>query len=612
MTKQFLHFLKGKNFTDVNKVNTLFVTTFVRSNGLCVKHNKLLLKYLLPEDNLSKDFIKRFVKNKCVVSLEDLTRLFEFVVSPADRIVTGAIYTPKPIRDKILQKNLVNKKTEALRTLRVADISCGCGGFLMDIALWIHQKTGKSFVEIFKDNIFGIDIQLYAIERTKILLSLLALSNGEDANFEFNLLCRDTLDFSCNDWDLKYCGFDLIVGNPPYVCSRNLSDETHKKLKKFEVCATGHPDLYIPFFQIAIEMLNKEGSLGYITMNTFLRSVNGRAIRNYFSKNKFSISIVDFRGFQAFESKNTYTCLFYLDKRYESEALNYAVDEQGTLSNNIQYTPIPYDTLNDEKGWPLNDFDRTKTIEATGIQIKDYCPSRHGIATLSNDTFIFRPVAEDERYFYLEAEGKRFPIERGICRDIVNPNKLNSIEGFDLLIEKVIFPYRIEDSHAIIYSQDEMQFFFPKAFTYLGTKKEILLRRDKSNTSSYPQWYAFGRTQSLIMPRYKLFFPKFANKPLRCVLCDAPDLLLYNGLAFVNSNERKLRILKAVIESNLFWNYIQTNAKPYASGYYSLSGVDIKHFGIPFLSVDEEEELLAIKDKNEIEKWLRNHYAVIE
>ena len=92
MTKQFLHFLKGKNFTDVNKVNTLFVTTFVRSNGLCVKHNKLLLKYLLPEDNLSKDFIKRFVKNKCVVSLEDLTRLFEFVVSPADRIVTGAIY----------------------------------------------------------------------------------------------------------------------------------------------------------------------------------------------------------------------------------------------------------------------------------------------------------------------------------------------------------------------------------------------------------------------------------------------------------------------------------------------------------------------------------------
>ena len=188
MTKQFLHFLKGKNFTDVNKVNTLFVTTFVRSNGLCVKHNKLLLKYLLPEDNLSKDFIKRFVKNKCVVSLEDLTRLFEFVVSPADRIVTGAIYTPKPIRDKILQNNLVNKKTEALRTLRVADISCGCGGFLMDIALWIHQKTGKSFAEIFKDNIFGIDIQLYAIERTKILLSLLALSNGEDAKISHAMI----------------------------------------------------------------------------------------------------------------------------------------------------------------------------------------------------------------------------------------------------------------------------------------------------------------------------------------------------------------------------------------------------------------------------------------
>ena len=87
---------------------------------------------------------------------------------------------------------------------------------------------------------------------------------------------------------------------------------------------------------------------------------------------------------------------------------------------------------------------------------------------------------------------------------------------------------------------------------------------------------AFGRTQSLTLPRYKLFFPKFANKPLRCTICDDSKLLLYNGLAFVNDDDRKLRILKSVIESELFWHYIKANGKPYASGYYSLSGVDIK------------------------------------
>ena len=110
------------------------------------------------------------------------------------------------------------------------------------------------------------------------------------------------------------------------------------------------------------------------------------------------------------------------------------------------------------------------------------------------------------------------------------------------------------------------------------------------------------------MPRFKLFFPKFANKSLQCAICDDPDLLLYNGLAFINKDERKLLILKAFIESDLFWNYIRANGKPYSSDYYSLSGVDIKHFGIPEFNSDEEDELLSMNDKSVIERWLRKYY----
>ena len=106
-----------------------------------------------------------------------------------------------------------------------------------------------------------------------------------------------------------------------------------------------------------------------------------------------------------------------------------------------------------------------------------------------------------------------------------------------------------------------------------------------------------------------LFFPKFANKPLRCVISDDPDLMLYNGLAFINESIKKLKILKAIIESRLFWDYVQWNGKPYASGYYSLSGVDIKHFGIPLLSSAEEDALLAINDREEIERWLKLRYV---
>jgi adenine-specific DNA methylase len=416
------------------------------------------------------------------------------------------------------------------------------------------------------------------------------------------------LDFKKNDWNDEYRYFDIVVGNPPYVCSRNLTEETREKLKQYEVCGTGHPDLYIPFFQIAIEMLANRGRMGFITMNTFLRSVNGRALRRFFSKSGYSISIVDFRGYQVFESRNTYTCLFYLDKFSETGTIRYAVDEKGELNKDVNYFSLPYNSLDDFKGWTLNNYEMTRLIEETGIQIKDYCSSRHGIATLSNETYIFRPVEEDEMYFSLDSDGKRFSIEKSICRDVVNPNKLHSVEQYDELVEKLLFPYKYVDNKVSIIDPEWMAVDCPGAWDYLNYKRKVLLSRDKGNTKNYPQWYAFGRTQSLILPRYKLFFPKFANHALQCLIKDDANLMLYNGLAFVSDDMRRLRILKSVIESELFWEYIRANAKPYASGYYSLSGVDIKHFGIPKFTQEEENALLSLEDKDKIEVWLRAHY----
>ena len=615
MTSLLLSFLRRHVPSDERTVNRLFVSAFIRSNGLEVLQSRFLSGYVIQQEDddfgLLQEVEKRIISEYGEkISLETLVKLFEFVISPADRVVTGAVYTPRRIREKILQSCLHDKNIEDLRSLRVADISCGCGGFLMDAARYIHCHTGRLYADIFRENIYGIDVQEYSIERTKILLSLLALSDGEDADFEFNLLCRDTLDFANDDWNNQYAGFDVIVGNPPYVCSRNLTEETHSKLKVYDVCTSGHPDLYIPFFQIAIEMLNDVGRLGYITMNTFLRSVNGRALRKYFRRNNSSLSIVDFRGYQVFESRNTYTCLFFNDKSVRDAVINYSVDEHGLLTDTLPVTRVHYDVLDDDKGWALNDIKITNALESTGIQIKDYCPSRHGIATLSNDTYIFRPAREDEAYFYLSDGDRLFPIERGICRNVINPNKLNTIDDLGNWYEKLIFPYQIEDGRATVIPPERMAQDYPLALRYLEAKRDVLMKRDKGNTNSYPQWYAFGRTQSLIMPRYKLFFPKFANKPVKCAIVDDPELMLYNGLAFINTSLRKLEILKRIIESDLFWRYVIANAKPYASGYYSLSGVDIKHFGIPEFANEEEEELLALEIRDEIEQWIHRKYEI--
>ena len=610
MLKRIFPFLKRNLTQDPLLINRIFVTLYITYNNVSI-YNSFVSRYVI--NNVDEDYkvlrqVLDFLEKQSIskLDLEDMIKLFEFVISPSDRIVTGAIYTPSKIRKRILENCL--SKQQNLSSIRVADIACGCGGFLMDVAKYIHKKTGKSYLLVYQENIFGIDIQSYSIERCKILLNLLAISEGECSEFEFNLLNADTLDFLSEGWNTAFNDFDVIVGNPPYVCGRNMEDGTKEKTKMYEVCNAGSTDLYIPFFQIAIEMIKENGMLGYITMNTFLKSLNARELRKYFMEGSYNISIVDFRGHQVFSGKSTYTCLFFL-KKEKSEMLHYYCDENAELSKRFGYTDIPYSILDAEKGWNLNEHKVASKLESVGIPLAKFCQSRHGIATLSNKTYIFTPIDENDKFYYLEKETHIYQVEKEICKDIVNSNKLNSDISLDKIKHKVIFPYQLCDGKAFLIDENVMKHKFPMAYKYLESQRDELARRDKGKGKDYPVWYAYGRTQSLVMPSIKLFFPKIANKPLHCALVNAPNLLLYNGMAFVGEDERKMRILQKIFESNIFWNYIVANSKPYSSGYYSLNGSNIKNFGIPIFSEKEVEELLSIQNKDEINNWLARYYS---
>lgn len=275
----------------------------------------------------------------------------------------------------------------------------------------------------------------------------------------------------------------------------------------------------------------------------------------------------------------------------------------------MHYEDIPWNLLDAEKGWNLNQYKVANKIESVGIPLFEFCQTRHGIATLSNKTYIFTPIDETDKFYYLEKENHIYQVEKEICKDIVNSNKLNSDISLDKIKHKVIFPYQLCDGKAFLIDENVMKHKFPMTYKYLESQRDELARRDKGKGMDYPVWYAYGRTQSLVMPSIKLFFPKIANKPLRCALVNAPNLLLYNGMAFVGEDERKMRILQKIFESNIFWNYIVANSKPYSSGYYSLNGSNIKNFGIPIFSEKEVEELLSIQNKDEINNWLARYYS---
>ena len=79
-------------------------------------------------------------------------------------------------------------------------------------------------------------------------------------------------------------------------------------------------------------------------------------------------------------------------------------------------------------------------------------------------------------------------------------------------------------------------------------------------------------------------------------------------MCFISEDKRKLTILQRILESSIFWNYILKNSKPYSSGYLSLNGANIKHFGIPSFTSEQEAKLLSLKSNSEIDIWLAQFY----
>ncbi|HZJ36774.1 MAG TPA: SAM-dependent DNA methyltransferase, partial [Gillisia sp.] len=288
---------------------------------------------------------------------------------------------------------------------------------------------------------------------------------------------------------------------------------------------------------------------------------------------------------------------------------------------------INYNLLNTKKGWILNKPDVLKTInkiENTGIPLGDKFPIRNGLATLSNDIFIFKPVDEDEDYFFHQ-NGKLHKIEKGICRDVIKPNRLKCESEIPDLKEQIIFPYHQENLQAnlfdfksnkkIVFEEKYFKEHFPKALAYLEGNKEQLLNRDKGKNKKY-KWFEFGRTQALNDLGKKLLFPYMAGQPY-FVYSDQDDLLLYAGYAVYFDSERELKVLKRILESKVFWYYIKKTSKPYSGNYFALAKNYVKDFGICNLTENEKNYLLStdsFEDRNEflLEKYELNPNALVE
>jgi len=606
LKKLIAHLLKLS--ADVDDIEKSVVYAFMAGNNYEYNTSVFFNDYF---ENLDLVVVQKtiniFNESEMSLSIYTLVEIFEMLVPNDVRKENGTVYTPVAIKDYIIN-SLINSKNIPT----VCDPACGCGSFLLSAAEYLHEKYNIEYGEIFDKYIFGVDIIEHNIEKCIVLFNLLALTTCEVLDNKFNLMSGSSLNL---DWKkgfkfIPQDGFDIVIGNPPYVRSKNISESTRREMSSWSTANTGNADLYIPFYELGLELLNDSGKLGYISPNTFIQSVNGRSLRKYLKERKYNISLLDFREAQVFKNVTSYTCITLIDKSCKDGKINYALLNGNSSLRDYYFTEYEMDSFIDTNPWRMGEKeidDRIKKIENVGVRLDSY-KIRNGLATLKNDVYFYMPVSEDTHFYYRNYKNVVYKIEKGICIDVAKPNVIKSEEELIEKMEKAIFPYVKSKAGYTVIDEKTMQELYPCTYKFLRAVRDELENRDKGK-GNYSEWYAYGRTQGMMNFGSKLLIPYISDTPV-AVLSPNNNVLFYCGYAVFSDEIEELELLKKILESRVFWYYISNTSKPYSKGYMSFAKNYIKNFGIPVLSDNQRKTLLNMTCKIEADDYIEKLYNI--
>lgn len=243
------------------------------------------------------------------------------------------------------------------------------------------NKDTKKKIEKLSGEITKLEAEIEEIKTNKIY------ENAFEWRFEFPEVLNGDGDF---------VGFDMIIGNPPYIQLQKLGAESDALEKQgFETFAkTG--DIYQLFYELGVNLLLTKGQLCYITSNKWMRTDYGKVTREYFGTKCNVRFVVDFGMGQMFDSATTYTNILLLTKKSPSENLflcrvknDYKLQiplEEYVLNNIVEVeNPIGNSWVVYDK----NEYALIKRIESQGVALKDWdLQINRGILTGFNEAFI--------------------------------------------------------------------------------------------------------------------------------------------------------------------------------------------------------------------------------
>ena len=503
---------------------------------------------------------------------------------------------------------------DCLKGLRIVDPACGSGVFLvmafdyMKAEMFrVNEKIaslkggyfGDFFdpdSEILTNNLFGVDVNAESIEIAKLSLWVKTARRGKPLDsLDGNLRVGDSLIEDSNfaylahgfSWATAFPkvfaegGFDIVLGNPPYVRMELLKLMKPYLEKRFEV-VSDRADLYCYFFERGLKLLRPGGRMGYISSNTFFKTGSGKPLRDYLRREATIEGVIDFGDLQIFEGVTTYPAILTMKRGAAPKGHELRFWKVEALPEaNFQATweaaagPYPQAALG-AGSWELENpalralRDKIRTGRKT---LKDvYGSPLYGIKTGLNGAFA---IDNDTK-------------ERLCSQDPRSAELLKPfLEGKDLK------RWRAEP-------RDLWLIYIPKnrieIDDYPAIRNWLLPFKDKLEARATKQeWFELQQAQEAYAPHFaapKISYPHFN---------DTRNFLFEPLGAFSNDKSYLIpsddRALLGLLNSRVLWFMLSAMSPPVRGGFHELRVQYVEKLPIPAWNDTERAELAAASEQ---------------
>ena len=407
-------------------------------------------------------------------------------------------------------------------------------------------------------------------------------------------------------------GFDIVIGNPPYLRIqgiRNSNSDFADYLVANYNSATGSFDLYVAFAERALQLISSNGIVNFIMPVKWTNAAFGKGLRDVVSKEKAAKKIINFSEYQVFNA-STYTglqwfkpnsdCLEYyeLDRNLESsiELKSYLESLSKDTSSIVNTDKLNKDT------WVLASSEVSKLLNKLNeqpLRLEDVFEKIfQGIATSKDDVYFIYDCTETQSTITGESKqlNKRVTIEKGLVKPLL---KGEDVHRYDNLSSNryVIFPYKLENGTANLYTEEELKLLFPNGYAYLKECETILRGREKGRFDIDGLWFQFGRRQGLSYGNIpKIVAPEisFGGNYAFDVSGQFYSTTTIYGYIMKESCNVSYETLMAILNSKLCWWFMSNTGTVLAQGYYRYKPAYLKPLPIPQISKETDSEIKSL------------------